>query len=321
MSSSSAEEHAALQEAAWWFATLLDAGTDSDEHARWRQWLQEPRHARAWAQVEAVSRRFSPLRADHQRHAAEAGLAAARNKTHSRRRMLSGLASLAGLGLVGWQFPRLKGEWLARTADYRTVTAEVRSTKLADGSRVWLGPGSALDVDYADALRRLRLHLGELHVETATDARRGFVVDTPQARLRALGTRFNVKLRDSRLDVAVHEGAVEISAGNTVRVINAGQALRITPDGLGPTGTADQNSDAWIRGILMADQMPLGELVAELSRYRRGHLGVSPAIAAWPVMGVFPLRDPDAALAMLERSLPVRVDRPLPWWTTLEPAR
>ncbi len=317
----SAADHDALQQAAWWYATLLDAEAETDAHARWRQWMQEPRHARAWAQVEAVSRQFDPLRADSQRQAADAGLKAARRAGSSRRRVLAGLASFAALGLAGTHYPWLRREWQARTADYRTATGELRTEALADGSRIWLAPGSALDVEYLPALRRLRLHEGELHVDTAPDARRGFVVDTPWARLRALGTRFNVRLQASGLDVAVYAGAVEVATPGAVRVIDAGQQLLVDTGGAGPVQPANAQSDAWTRGILIADQMPLGALVGELSRYRRGHLGVAPQIADLPVVGVFPLRDPDAALAMLERSLPVRVQRPLPWWTTLEAAR
>lgn len=151
-------------------------------------------------------------------------------------------------------------------------------------------------------------------------ARLYIVVETAWARLRALGTCFNARLMASALHVTVREGAVEVRAGDAVRVVAAGQGLCLDATGIGPTRPAAAGEDAWIRGLLMADQMPLRELVAELSRYRHGHLGVSPRIAHLPVVGVFPLRDTDAALAMLERSLPVRVQRTLPWWTTLEPA-
>lgn len=89
---------------------------------------------------------------------------------------------------------------------------------------------------------------------------------------------------------------------------------------MGSAIPAHPDADARTRGLLIADQMRLDLLVAELSRYRRGHLGVAPKIAGLPVDGVFPLRNADAALAMLEDSLPVRVQRPLPRYTMLEAA-
>lgn len=320
MSPSAAADHAVLEQAAWWYATLLDPTVDAAERARWQQWLKDPQHARAWAQVEAISRQFEPLRIDERRELADAGLKAARRAGVSRRRALSGLASLAAVGIVGLNSPWIGRQWRARTAEYRTAVGEIRAAGLPDGSRVWLAPGSAMDVDYGTTLRRLHLHEGEIHVETAANAARGFVVETGLARLRALGTRFNVRLEARWLQVAVLEGTVEALAAGTARLVGAGQQLRISSDGVGTVQPAPPGGDTWIRGILMADQMPLGELVSELARYRKGHLGVSPEIASLPVVGVFPLRDPEAALAMLEQSLPVRVRRPLPWWTTLEPA-
>lgn len=320
MSSSAAAEHEALQQAAWWYATLLEASSSADDYARWREWLQDPGHARAWARVEAISCQFEPLRADERRTVADTGLTAARRLRTNRRRALSGLASLATLGLAGLNAPWLWKVWKARTAGYRTATGEIRIAGLADGSRVWLASGSAMDVEFGTTLRCLRLYEGEIHVDTAADARRDFVVETALGRLRALGTRFDVRLQPSSLQLTVLEGTVEALANGTTRLVGAGIRLHIDSDGIGVMKPAPPDGDAWIRGILMADQMPLSELVAELSRYRSGHLGVSPEIAGLPVVGVFPLRDPEAALAMLERSLPVQVQRTLPWWTTLEPA-
>ena len=63
--------------------------------------------------------------------------------------------------------------------------------------------------------------------------------------------------------------------------------------------------------------MRLDELVAELARYRHGHLGVAPEAAGLRVMGTYPLDDPDRTLQLLARALSLRVERKLPWWTTL----
>jgi len=66
--------------------------------------------------------------------------------------------------------------------------------------------------------------------------------------------------------------------------------------------------------------MRLGDFVATLARYRRGHLGCNPAVADLLLTGSYPLDDLDRILAALEKSLPVRVHRVMPWWVTVEPA-
>ena len=71
--------------------------------------------------------------------------------------------------------------------------------------------------------------------------------------------------------------------------------------------------------MLVADDMRLGDFLAELSRYRSGHLGWDPAVAELRLVGAFPLGDTDRILASLEESLPLRVRRTLSWWVSVEP--
>ncbi|MFD2835582.1 hypothetical protein ACFS3C_00095 [Azotobacter vinelandii] len=39
------------------------------------------------------------------------------------------------------------------------------------------------------------------------------------------------------------------------------------------------------------------------------------------VMGTYPLHDSERILGMLEGALPIVVQRPLPWWTSIEARR
>lgn len=64
--------------------------------------------------------------------------------------------------------------------------------------------------------------------------------------------------------------------------------------------------------------MRLDALVAELSRYRGGVLRCDPAVGALRVSGAFPLRDTDASLALLAKTLPVRIGGITRYWTVVE---
>ena len=210
---------------------------------------------------------------------------------------------------------------LAWMADHRTATGEIRQVGLADGTQVWLASASAFSEDYRSGLRRLHLVAGEILVSTAKDTARDFVVDTPQGRLRALGTRFTVRQEEGRTFVAVYEGAVEVLAGasGASTLLRAGQQTHftdLTADTLAP---ADPAREAWAKGILVIKDTPLGEVVTELRRYRGGHLAVAPEIAQLPVFGSYPINDPDHTLAMLETVMPIQVRRPFSWWVSIEP--
>lgn len=315
--------HRSLERAAEWYASLrADEGSERVRRD-WQAWLdQSPEHARAWAHVESVGRKFEALRA-HGREAAVAGASAARRAVLSRRRALNGLAGLAVAGLagwLGWRHTPLPGAVLALGADHHTGVGERRELLLDDGSRLWLDTDTAIDVDQRGESRRLRLRRGQILVQTAPDPRgRAFFVETGFARLQALGTRFAVRAIDERARLDVYEGAVEVRhALAGVRRVAAGQGLGFDAWQLHAPDAADRAREAWSRGVLLAEDLPLQALVDELARYRRGHLGVAPEVARLRVMGVYPADDPERALAMLEASLPVRVRRPLPWWVTLE---
>lgn len=317
--------HQALEQAAEWFALLRSGEATADERRRWQTWLERAQENRtAWGYVERISSQFQPVQSSPGRDAAAKGYCAANSRMARRRQMLLGLAALAGTGLSGlaaWRLTPLPGVVLAWAADHRSATGEVRRINLADGSVVWLGTGSAFDEDYSDGLRRLRLLAGELLIETAADPARPFVVDTPQGRVRALGTRFTVRLDGDETLVAVYKGAVEARAAVTgsTRVIQTGEQTRFTDATLAGTQSADPAREAWSRGILVTNNTPLADVATELQRYRGGVLRVAPEIANLPVIGSYPATDPDRALAMLEAVLPIRIQRTLPWWVSIQP--
>lgn len=314
--------HRVLEQAAEWFALLRSGGATDDDRARWHAWLERsPECRQAWGYVEAVGRSFAPIQTTTDPRRTADNLWAANQRVAQRRRLLAGIAALAGSGLLGtvaWRQAPSSVVALA-WADYRSATGEVREVLLPDGTHVWLNTASAFDEDYTSARRRLYLRTGEILVDTAGDLRRPFFVDTPQGRLRALGTRFVVRLGDKETFLAVYEGAVEVrpTAGKRT-VIRAGEQTRFTTGGAGVVEMADATRDAWSRGVLIANDMPLGHLAEELRRYRRGYLGVADEVADLRVFGSFPLRDTDGALDMLVTALPVRIKRTLPWWVSIE---
>lgn len=316
-------DYTTLQEAAEWFALLRSGAATAQDRAAWQAWFDTREECRdAWRFVDSVSRRFDAFQSRDRQDAAVSALVSTRAPQFTRRGALNALAVVAGAGVLGWATWRhqaLRNRALAWSADYRTGVGEMRAFTLADGTRVWLNTASALDVDYREHLRRLRLFAGEVLIDTAKDAARAFVVDTAHGRLRALGTRFTVRCDDDSTLLSVSHGAVEIRAANgLIHVVPAGRQRRFTNAGLGGEGAASAAAESWVDGVLLAEDIPLDALIAELQRYRHGHIGVAPAVAQLRVIGGFPLRDPDKTLAMLEDTLPIRVQRTLPWWIGIE---
>jgi len=102
--------------------------------------------------------------------------------------------------------------------------------------------------------------------------------------------------------------------------IDAGRKALFGRQGLiGSLSPANEEAVAWTDGFIVADRMPLGELIAELDRSMPGKLRCDPAIAALTISGVFPLDQPARILAAIARTLPVQIDTFTPYWITLRP--
>jgi len=62
----------------------------------------------------------------------------------------------------------------------------------------------------------------------------------------------------------------------------------------------------------------LGDLLAQLARYRRGHLECAPEVAQLKVSGAFPVDDTDRALAALVSRFPLQLRSRTRYWVRVE---
>lgn len=301
---------AVLGEAVDWYVRLHDSSANDSTRASWRAWLAaDRRHADAWARIEVLQRQLSQ---------APAGAGRTLERARSTRRdALKTLALLLGVGVVSWQGYRVS-PW---SADYVTRVGQRLQLTLADGSRLDLNTDTRVDIRFDAGQRLILLHHGEILVETAKDSR-PLSVQTPAGRVLALGTRFGVREVDGATRVSVEEHAVEIhpllAEGAAVRV-EAGQSRDFSADSVGEWRALETSGSAWTRGMLVAVDWRLDDLLGELSRYRHGYLGCAPEVAAMRLSGAFNLSDGEAALASLQDALPIRVRRMSRYWVRIEP--
>lgn len=314
----------AVAEAAAHWLTLLMSGEASDaDRQRWRSWrAAHADHERAWQHLERVCGR---LKAVEPRSAYRVlsrrrtpGDAPDTLRRSTLRTLVCGGAAASAVWL--WQTPTAQ----RLAADHRSAAGERRALELADGTRLLLGSASAVDLHFDADHRRVRLLAGEILVTTGhrRDEVRPFLVETRDGRVRALGTRFFVRLDDTRTRVAVLESAVEISPdrgdGPPVR-LTAGQQAVFDRSAVGTPRPLDESALAWTRGQIVADDMRLDEFLAELSRYRAGVVRCAPRAAALRVSGVFPLDDTTLILTTLPHVLPVRLQWRTRYWVSVEP--
>lgn len=310
-------DYQVLQAAAQWFAVLQSDSVSDDDREAWRRWLSDPEHARAWQRVEQISGRFEPLSRDP--FGARASSLIQRRQPN-RRQALKCLSVILGggvLAVAGGAMP-----WRSWTADERTAVGEVRDWSLPEGSHLWLNTDSAVDVALDGQVRQLSLYRGELLVQ-ASNAPRPLLLRTAEGSVKTHeAARFSVLQVDGRTQLSVFDGSVEVRPANgRARMALQGQQISFDAQHAEPERPVHMGRQAWVRGVLLADNLRLDEFLAELGRYRQGYLGCDPRIAGLRVVGAYPLADTERVLDVLASTLSLRVNRRMPWWVSLEPAQ
>jgi len=297
------------EQAAHWIVQLSadDEHTRASAHAGFAAWkAQDPLHARAAAGMESLLGQVHALRGPSAGDTRPARAALAAVAPKRRRHLAAGVAAamlvLAVAGLAASDRPAYL------LADLRSPTGQWRTHTLADGSQLTLSSGTAVNVRFSKGERHLQLVQGEILVEVAKDAHRPFFVDSRQAALRALGTRFTVRQQDDATILSMLESKVAVQLPQHAgTVVAAGQRTRITAAGAGPLEPFDAASlqDAWRAHQLVVDDRPLPEVLDELARHRPGQLRYDRAqLDHIRVAAVLPLDDTDQALQLLLDNFP-----------------
>lgn len=198
--------------------------------------------------------------------------------------------------------------WFTQFSDgdtYVSEIGEVRNIQLADGSRLTLNTDTRTIVRMEAERREIVLKKGEALFEVAHDAARPFIVRANNVSVRAIGTAFTVRVDDSRTDVVVTEGTVEVvrdgSSGTpVVEHITASHRLMLPSGASRPDiGTVApdtlERELAWRDGLAAFSGEPLSVAVAEINRYSRHPIVIDdPALAARPVVGIFRANNAEA---------------------------
>jgi transmembrane sensor len=244
------------------------------------------------------------------------------------------VAAALAVGYVGWWRPA----YGSVQETYGTPKGAVQRVELVDRSVMTINTDSEVRVSYSRGVRHIVLSRGEAHFEVAKNPDRPFVVSADGVAVRAVGTAFNVRIRDEGVEVVVTEGKVrvdEAAAGNspsTVAIatgaptLEAGQRLVVSARGRlrVPSVAPEHPSTAVIRldSSEMAQRLswrdmriefnptPLREVVAEFNRYNDTQLKLGDeATGDILVGGAFRAADPDTFVELLESSFGVKATR------------
>lgn len=311
----------AFREATDWLILLQEEPHDRDLRRRFDTWREaSPLNAEAWVATERtsdVAAAMTPAHADEWVPAVARRRAQRRASRWSRRGIGLSLAATALAACIA--LVAAPSMILRLQSDYVTGTAEQRALELPDGSKMTLGPGSAIALAFSAGERRLRLLEGEAFFEVTHDPARPFRVEAGKVEASVLGTSFDVRLDAQAVTVAVQEGVVGVAAlgegDPRVEKIAAGQAVRVASGRrVERSSEPPQQMAAWRKGQLLSHDRPLREAVDLLRRYYAGTIILTDgALAERTVTGVYNLADPEEALRGIVQAHGGKVRRITPW--------
>ncbi len=303
--SSNHKSEQARQEALNWLIALQDEPDDRDTSARFDAWLKESvENAQAWAEAQHVWTALGDARDKAVNKSSRIKPRAAREKRFHKVRFAAFAVITAAICLVLLLQPAIN-IWLH--ADYQTATAETRQIRLEDGSNVYLGADSAIDIAFTAQGRNVALLSGEAYFEVEPDQARPFMVDANGVETRVLGTGFNVSMTNDGVAVAVNHGRVSVAApqmtASVEKPLEAGDWVRVGFHGQIERGKdAPELAGGWRNGILVVKNQRVGDVIDDIRRHYKGTILIADrTIAAQHVTGVYDLKNPaDALLAVVQ---------------------
>lgn len=296
-----------------WLALLHSGEATDADRARFESWLSaDPQHQRIYDGMQLLWQDISSL--SHLKDLEPVPpLPAARVNKH-RWVPLAAAAAVAGLAVaIFWSQPQTVDRPVTTAAvvteEHETQLGEVRAIRLADGSTVTLGAHSHVIVQLSSGERRVQLERGEAYFDVAKDASRPFYVTAPATAIRVVGTRFDVRVGESHVRVAVDEGVVAVN--DLPAALTGGQRVDVLPDGALTSVTQVDGSEvaAWREGRLIYDGVMLSEVVADLARYRANVTLNSVEAGKLRVTAGLRVEQIDQFVDRLPDILPVRVNR------------
>lgn len=322
--------------AAIWVTREDEGRLGADGRAALEVWLaDDPRHRAAYAAAREACDAAARHAADPQMMALRAAALAA---TPEPRAPVWRMAATIAIGAVllatgagtltaitapaesriGGVAARLAPALPPGAALYRTAVGERSTVVLPDGSVATLNTDSVIKVAYSGDERGVRLLRGQALFDVAKNKDKPFQVYAGDRRITALGTVFDVRLVGERVKVALVEGVVNVARVAPARsptpnqqvTMTAGEILEAPPTAAMVVRAADTGrAVSWKDGIVVFDDLPLVEAVAEMNRYTNRPVGLAdPKTGAYRVSGVFRTGDPERFAEAMAEVFPLDVE-------------
>ena len=201
----------------------------------------------------------------------------------------------------------------------QTVVGQIRTIRLADGSRLTLDTNTAVAINFDGSRRQLRVLKGRARFNV-THEKRPFLVTAAAGTVTAHGTLFDVGIQaNGAVHVRLLRGAIDVAlsdrhSGRGGRELSKrlapGQDIVFTNNVLMPAQTiAAPIDERWPSAELNCDHLTLSAVAAQANRYSTNHIAFGETrLGLLQVSGTFRIDDPEKLAAHLAALFDLRVE-------------
>jgi len=144
----------------------------------------------------------------------------------------------------------------------------VKTDTLSDGSIITLNKHSELKYprSFTGSQRQVFLKEGEAFFKITPDKAKPFIINSAGTTIKVIGTSFNVKSRNGKVEVIVETGIVQVNRNNSTVILKPGERVSVTEN---PIMLKEPNTDQlytyYRNNEFIADNTPLWRVVQVLN--------------------------------------------------------
>ncbi len=306
----SLDETSLHRDAVAWLARLSDPGMTAKDRQAFEEWYRRnPAHVRAYDKVVRVWHEPTLDMAAEQVASLSTAIPYRPPQLRGRSiRYTWAVAVCLSALMLGGIYIDLP---IRLQADYHTAVGERQTIHLPDQSVVTLNTQTAIATTFDSGVRRVRVLKGEAFFKVVHDEQRPFIVDVEDITTRAVGTEFVVRHEPHSDHVTVVEGVVEVSAREapaTVQRLASGTMVKAEAGRLEQPRSVDPSiASAWLKGLLIVDEVPVTHVLDEIRRYHPGVIVVlNGHLREMRVTGTYKLDEPTSVLYHLTKTFPIQ---------------
>jgi transmembrane sensor len=310
-------------EAADWLARLDGGNLSAEDRAALRSWLsQDPEHGRTLKSYASIWVDMDVLLNDSPNIAKTDSLNVFSQLIHTKAASFA-LATivLCAVSVIIWT----KNQSVAPETSFHVTSVGIQQVeRFNDGSTAHINTDSMIETEFSDSARIVRLLRGEAMFDVTHDPERPFIVYAGNRAVRAIGTKFVVRLTSDNLIVTVTDGQVQLSKRSKdtknvmvgeeqeVILVSEGEEVEVSDKTAVPKTKEIQNDEldrrlSWLKGQLVFNNERLEQVIQEVSRYIPDKIIIDdPNLRDIRISGRFEVGDTDALLEAIEVSFNVQ---------------